>query len=159
MDIHIIIRKSQNYNDNGHNHSPTLCASNITDNQSNKRILGRDNVKNNYRNLNEYKLALKFEQDNVSNKIQVAIEIAEKAPELISNAIGKEFKATGYNSSYGNYTTYIKEVTDKPTIGQYIEIMPGVRVVAECSDKLDLKKIYKVLKSGVISESRIQVQA
>ena len=96
----------------------------------------------------------------MSNKIQVAIEIAEKAPELISNAIGKkEFKATGYNSSYGNYTTYIKEVTDKPTIGQYIELMPGVRVVAEASDKLDLKKIYKVLKSGVISESRIQVQA
>lgn len=117
------------------------------------------NVKNNYRNLSEYKLALKFEQDNVSNKIQVAIEIAEKAPELVSNAIGKEFKATGYNSSYGNYTTYIKEVTDKPTIGQYIELMPGVRVVAECSDKLDLKKIYKVLKSGVISESRIPIQA
>ena len=116
-------------------------------------------MKNNYRNLNEYKLALKFENDNVSNKIQVAIEIAEKAPELISNAIGKEFKATGYNSSYGNYTTYIKEVTDKPTIGQYIEIMPGVRIVAEASDKLDLKKIYNTLKSGVISESRIPIQA
>ena len=113
-------------------------------------------MKNNYRNLNEYKLALKFENDNVSNKIQVAIEIAE----IISKATGKEFKATGYNSSYGNYTTYIKEVTDKPTIGQYIELMPGVRVVAEASDKLDLKKIYKVLKSGVIErESRIQVQA
>ena len=135
--------------------------SNPTDNQSNKRILERSrNVKNNFRNLNEYKLALKFEQDNVSNKIQVAIEIAEKAPELISNAIGKEFKATGYNSSYGNYTTYIKEVTDKPTIGQYIEIMPGVRIVAEASDKLDLKKIYNTLKSGVLnSESRVQVQA
>ena len=44
-------------------------------------------MKNNYRNLSEYKLALKFEQDNVSNKIQVAIEIAEKAPELVSNAM------------------------------------------------------------------------
>lgn len=120
----------------------------------------RRNVKNNYRNLNEYKLALKFENDSLNNKIDIAIRLAEKAPEILSQIIGKPCKAVNYQSAYGNYTVTIREQNCDRILAQYIELLPGVRIVAETEDRLDLKLVYNTLKSGVIdSESRIPLQA
>ena len=116
-------------------------------------------MKNNFRNLNEYKLALKFENDSMANKVDIAIRLAEKAPEILSKITGKPCKAVNYQSAYGNYTVTIREQNCDRILAQYIELLPGVRIVAETENRLDLKLVYNTLKSGVISESRVQIQA
>lgn len=113
----------------------------------------------NYKNLSDYKKELESNKENVATKVDFAIKLAEKAPEILSQIIGKPCQAVNYQSAYGNYTITVREQNAGKLLAQYLELSSGVRIVAETRDRLDLKLVYNKLKSGVLGESGVQVQA